>query len=96
MALTNKEIRRALNKMRVRSGDVILVRKDSALADGLEQMMEIIKQTSLKDIIIFVVDDPCDIKAISEQEMAKNGWYKQERLKTLFVRKRVSEDEKQD
>lgn len=95
MSLTNAEIRRALKKMRVSSGDVILLKQGTKLAEieSIEQMMELLKQSGRKDIVVIVVDDMEDIRSIPEREMSQHGWYRRERIQSLILRKKPAEEQ---
>lgn len=86
--MSNREIRKAMTKMRVRSNDVILIKSGSALAEmeNIERFDEVLESIGVSDILIFVVDDFNDITVLDEATMAKHGWYKRDKITSLLVR----------
>lgn len=92
---SRKKIGSFVKKLRVRNGDLILVKHGSEIADiqTIGAMADALGNAGLEKTVIFVVDDFDNIRALDESTMNKNGWFRVEALSKLINRKQESEIE---
>lgn len=90
MTLSLRYMGNKFRKFGLKSNTLILVKSGTALTvDGnLERMIDVLGKTGLDNIVVIVVDDLDDVKAIPEEVMNKHGWYRAEGLRNLVLRKK--------
>lgn len=87
-SLSIKSAAKLMRKMRVKDGDVILVKKDTELSseENMKTLMSSLKVIGFSATIVVVVDEFDHIKTINETDMNKFGWYRIEALKRFLGR----------
>jgi hypothetical protein len=90
---TVREVMKAFRKVHLHSGDVILLKKGSNLANeqDIDRMIKAGEEMGLDKVLIVVVDDFDDVKHLNENSMAEYGWFRIETIRKLIHSKPSSE-----
>lgn len=96
--ISGKDISRIIRKMRIKQGDVVVVKGGTALANWIFSNMREVEYTfrknNLTNVLIVAADDPNDLTALDEKQMAEQGWYKGTSISSLVL-KRYQEQHKE-
>lgn len=95
-SLSLKLLRNFVRKLRLRDGDVVLIRSESPLSriDALNTLDDAVRSANIHDVIFIVVDDFDAVETIDEAKMMELGWVRTKRIdKLLGVNKVVQQDD---
>lgn len=94
--ISNSDIRKIVRKLRISSGDVVLVKGGTELAqymfDNMNEVRDVFRRANIVNVLVIAAEDLDDIKALSEPEMAQHGWYRGSKISKLLL-KRVQQEE---
>lgn len=94
---TLRDIVRAIKKLHVANGDILLVKKGTSLAQGddLDSLLTAGKQMGLDNVLVVLVDDFDDLTVLNEQGMANHGWFRAGALKRVLPVRPDADNNKQ-
>lgn len=77
-----RQIARLLKKIHIEDGDIIALRHRSANANiqTIESLTVALDRIGLSRVLVVVVDDFDDMRALDEREMNKRGWFRLDKL----------------
>ena len=84
--ITPKLAHKMLRQLRIRNGDVILIKQSTELAikGNMDVLAEALGKMGHTTTIMIVVEDFDNIKVIDELGMNKRGWFKARHLSKLI------------
>jgi len=78
-SLSVRTVAKMLKKLKVNQGDLLILKRSAFNADIFNDMLSLIRKgieyMNIK-VLVILVDDFDDIKAIGEKEMNTYGWYR--------------------
>lgn len=80
-----------IKKLKLSDNSVILLKKDELALGGIEEIKNALERTTLKNILVLVVDDLENVRALPQIEMQRYGWYRVEYLMDKVLRKKKEE-----
>lgn len=76
-----------VRKMKIQPRSVILFKAGTITIEGLEEFGKAVQTNKIPDVILLVVEDVNEVRALNEQEMNKHGWYKTNTLNKLMLKR---------
>lgn len=95
--LSRKQLYKHIQKLVLHDGDVLLIKETSPTAkrEVIQGILDALGRVGRKNIILVVVDDFDDLSVLTEQDMAKHGWFRVPALRKLVHSKVDAEPEKE-
>lgn len=81
-----RQLSRLLKKYHIEEGDIIALRHQTANAnmETIESLTKALDRIGLHNVLVVVVDDFDDMRALNETEMNKRGWFRLEKISRVL------------
>lgn len=88
-ATSMRYIGKFVRKLKLFDGCVLVIKNGTPLteSENIDALGKMIEETSVKDVLILVVDELDQIAVLSENQMNTLGWYRVETLRGKILRR---------
>lgn len=90
ISLRKTQAGRMFRKLRIEPQSIIAFSQGTITEKGVDDLAAAINEMGVKGVIILVVEDVNQMRALNETEMNKLGWFHIDSLKNIVARKNVN------